>query len=80
MVGSYPPGATIRLSSNEIGIVTRAGENPGKPTVRMILDDGGLSVDNGEEVDLAGPQADGRVVAAVVDPALYNLQAEAAFT
>jgi HD-GYP domain-containing protein (c-di-GMP phosphodiesterase class II) len=80
MVGSYPPGATIRLSSNEIGIVTRAGENPGKPTVRMILDDGGLPVDSGEEVDLAGPQADGRVVAAVVDPALYNLQAEAAFT
>jgi putative nucleotidyltransferase with HDIG domain len=80
MVGSYPPGAIVRLSSNEIGVVVRAGEQSGKPSMKMIIDQSGRPFQDAWELDLAGSEAQGRVVAAVVDPALYSLEAEAAFS
>ena len=39
MVGAYPPGAMVRLTSSEIGMVVKAGYQPGKPMVKMIIDE-----------------------------------------
>jgi putative nucleotidyltransferase with HDIG domain len=80
LVGSYPPGALVRLSSNEIGVVVRAGDHPGKPAVKMVIDENGHPFENEGELDLTGPQSQGRIIAAVVDPALYGLQASDAFS
>ncbi|MDF1536390.1 MAG: HD-GYP domain-containing protein [bacterium] len=79
MVGAYPPGAMVRLSSNEIGVVVQAGGKPGKPAVKMIVDGKGKPFSEPWELDLDGPESQGRVVAAVIDPALHGLRAEHAF-
>jgi putative nucleotidyltransferase with HDIG domain len=74
MVGAYPPGVMVRLSSNEIGMVTDAGQKKGKPVVKMILDSSNRPYDNQWDLDLSTSEAQGRVVAAVVDPAVHNLE------
>ncbi len=79
MVGAYPPGAMVRLSSNEIGVVVQAGEKPGRPTVKLLVDENGKPFTEEQELDLEGDQAQGRMVAAVIDPALHDLRAEHAF-
>ncbi|MCK5671094.1 HD domain-containing protein [Candidatus Bathyarchaeota archaeon] len=79
MVGAYPPGAMVRLSSNEIRVVVEAGEKPGRPTVKMIVDEKGKPFSDQWELDLDGSEAQGRMVAAVIDPALHDLRAEHAF-
>ena len=80
MVGAYPPGSMVRLSSNEIGLVVKTGDQSGKPTIKMIIDEKGQSISQEQELDLSGADAHGRVVASVVDPALYNLSAEVVFS
>jgi putative nucleotidyltransferase with HDIG domain len=79
MVGAYPPGAMVRLSSNEIGVVVQAGEKPGRSTVKLLVDENGKPFTEEQELDLEGDQAQGRMVAAVIDPALHDLRAEQAF-
>jgi len=73
MVGAYPPGAMVRLSSNEIGMVVKAGDQQGKPMVKMIIDEKGQPFTQEQDLDLSGADAHGRVIASVVDPALYDL-------
>jgi hypothetical protein len=70
----------VRLSSNEIGVVVQAGEKPGRPTVKLIVDENGKPYTEEQELDLDGDLAQGRMVAAVIDPALHDLRAEAAFS
>jgi hypothetical protein len=79
MVGAYPPGAMVRLSSNEIGMVVQAGDQPGKPMVKMIIDEKGQPFTQKQDLDLSGADAHGRVIASVVDPVLYDLSAGMAF-
>jgi len=79
MVGAYPPGAMVRLTSNEIGMVVAAGEQPGKPTVKMIIDEKGQPFAEEQDLDLSGSAAQGRIIASVVDPALYDLTPGMAF-
>jgi len=73
MFGIYPPGAMVRLTSNEIGMVVGGGTQPAKPVVRMILDEHSRPYPEQWELDLSGKQADGRIVAAVTDPSVHIL-------
>jgi len=79
MVGAYPPGAMVRLTSNEIGMVVKTGDQPSKPTIRMIINERGQSFTREEELDLSGIHAHGRSIASVIDPALHNLTPGMAF-
>jgi hypothetical protein len=69
----------VRLTSNEIGMVVGGGSQPSKPIVRMVIDDKGQPFDRQEILDLSDSQAQGRLIASVIDPALYNLTPEIAF-
>ncbi|MGD8353717.1 MAG: HD domain-containing protein, partial [Pseudomonadota bacterium] len=79
MVGAYPPGAMVRLTSNEIGMVLQAGDQPSTPVVRLIIDENGQPFNQEEDLYLSGDQARGRSIASVIDPALYNLTPGMAF-
>jgi len=72
VVGEYPPGTLVRLTSNEVVVVVESGESAGNPVVRMIVDEEGILVDERVDLDLAGEGAQGRAVASVVDPVLYG--------
>jgi HD-GYP domain-containing protein (c-di-GMP phosphodiesterase class II) len=71
MVGIFPVGSLVRLSSGEVALVVRNHERLlARPTVRLILDARGSEAD-GEEADLAEADADGRFLRTVtgsVDP------------
>jgi len=79
MLGPYPPGTPVRLSSNEIGMVVRTGANPRNPAVRMFIDEAGEHFGKPWDLELDRDEAQGRVIAGVVEPALYNLRPEAIF-
>ena len=73
MVGPYPPGSVVRLSSSEIGVVIRPGDRPDQPVVKMIVDENGTTLDDRWDLDLAEDEVQGRLIAGVMDPALYGL-------
>lgn len=79
MVGPWPPGSVVRLSSNEIGVVTRTGQRPDQPVVLMVVDENGTTLEDRWDLDLAEDEVQGRQVAGVVDPALYDLSASVVF-
>jgi putative nucleotidyltransferase with HDIG domain len=80
MVGTYPPGSVVRLSSNEIGLVVKAGDHPDQPVVKMMVDENGTVLEDRWDLDLAEDEVQGRSIAGVVDPALYDLSVEAVFS
>jgi putative nucleotidyltransferase with HDIG domain len=73
MIGAFPPGAMVRLSTNEIAVVSKVGSEPGKPTIKLIMDGNGKAYSDVAELDLSSPEGSGRAIAAVVDPAIYGL-------
>ncbi len=73
MIGQYPPGTMVRLDNNEIGIVVEPGDQAGKPVVRMLIDENGHPYPELLDVSLSDPDSQGRMVASVVDPAVYGL-------
>jgi len=73
MIGIYPPGAMVRLNSNEIGMVVGGGTAPEKPVVRMILDKHSKPFPEPWVLNLSGKEAGGRIVAAVTDPSVHML-------
>lgn len=79
MTGPWPPGSVVRLTSNEIGAVIRAAGPSGQPVIRMLVDENGTVLQETWELDLAEDEVQGRTVAGVVDPALYNLAPEVVF-
>lgn len=80
LTGPWPPGSVVRLSSNEIGVVIRKGNHPDQPVVRMFIDEHGTGQGDPWDLDLAADEVQGRLIAGVVDPALYNLTPEMAIT
>ena len=72
VVGEYPPGTMVRLTSNEVVVVVESGASAGKPVVRMVVDEEGKMVEGQVDLDLAGEGVQGRSVASVVDPILYG--------
>jgi len=79
MTGPCPPGTMVRLSSNEIGVVTRVGKLPGQPAVHMLVDETGTILEDPWVLDLSDDEVQGRMITGVVDPALYGLASERVF-
>lgn len=71
MMGLYPVGTLVRLSTNEIGIVTKVNhESIDLPTVKILYDGTGAAI-SPEEVDLA--KASDRTIVTTVNPAATNV-------
>jgi HD domain len=71
MVGIFPVGSLVRLSSGEVAVVVRNHDRLlARPVVRLVLDAGGEEAE-GEEVDLSETDGTGdhvRTVTRSVDP------------
>jgi putative nucleotidyltransferase with HDIG domain len=81
MLGIYPPGTVVRLTTAEIGVVTRpGGEDTSRPWVRIIRDPEGNPVE-GEEVSLMewNPEAEdyARSILIALDPAIRGIDVPA---
>ncbi|MFQ5848461.1 MAG: HD-GYP domain-containing protein [Candidatus Methylomirabilales bacterium] len=77
MLGIYPPGTVVRLTTEEIGVVTRPEtEDTARPWVRIVRDREGNVVD-GAEVSLMewDPQAEdyARSIVIACDPAIREM-------
>jgi HD-GYP domain-containing protein (c-di-GMP phosphodiesterase class II) len=46
IIGRYPPGATVRLKNQEIGVVIKNGTKPTTPVVRVTIGKTGLPVED----------------------------------
>jgi HD-GYP domain-containing protein (c-di-GMP phosphodiesterase class II) len=78
MLGTYPAGTFVRLTSNEIAIIRKPNElNVTLPKVRIVTDGNGAHLGAPEEVDLAenstAPGSEPRAVVAGVNPIVYGL-------
>lgn len=52
-LGIYPVGSVVRLDTNEIGVVTKTNEgNPQRPTIKLIMDENGNTVNQIQEISL----------------------------
>jgi putative nucleotidyltransferase with HDIG domain len=73
MVGLYPVGTMVRLSSNEISIVTKVfPDKPISPTVKIIYDKDGNTLDDQIDLDLSTVE-DVHIIA-TVNPATANVE------
>ena len=77
MLGIYPPGTAVRLTTGEIGVVTRpGGEDAARPWVRIVQDREGKAVE-GEEVNLMewDPQGEdyARTIVIALDPTIRRI-------
>ncbi|MFQ5959837.1 MAG: HD-GYP domain-containing protein [Candidatus Methylomirabilales bacterium] len=77
MLGIYPPGTAVRLTTGEIGVVTRPGsEDVSRPWVQIVHDQEGKAVD-GEQVSLMewDPQAEdyARTIVIAIDPVIRRI-------
>jgi len=85
LLGIYPPGNLVKLSTGEVGVVLRVhAPDPHRPRVRVLFGADGTRLDLPFERNLWQPQADragrdatedGRLenVVSPVDPATFNL-------
>ncbi len=76
VLGIYPPGCMVRLSTNEIAQVLRPGAEARRPNVLMVLDRHHLPFIKPGEVDLSAPGNRGLTVAGLVEPVLFGLTIE----
>ncbi len=73
MVGLYPVGTMVRLSTNEIAIVTKVfPEKPVSPVVKIIYDKDGNTLD--DQIDLDLHEATDVQIRATVNPATANVE------
>ena len=75
LLGLYPPGTTVKLDTEEVGVVVRANQQARmlhRPQVCVLLDGRGEPLDDDTIVDLTepsdGPAAYARSVAVTIDP------------
>jgi putative nucleotidyltransferase with HDIG domain len=69
MIGAYPVGEVVRLSTNELAVVARVSElDATAPCVRIVANADGQVLAEPVECDLAAEPAGGRVIAGSVDP------------
>jgi HD-GYP domain-containing protein (c-di-GMP phosphodiesterase class II) len=77
MLGEYPAGSLLRLSTGDLAIVSRTNpDDPARPFVRLIDDDGDLLVLSSHETNLAARDRAGRYCVSVeqaLDPATENI-------
>ncbi|MFH2035913.1 MAG: HD domain-containing phosphohydrolase [Candidatus Zixiibacteriota bacterium] len=73
IVGIYPPGTMVLLSSEELAIVERNNpENLTRPTIRIIGDRSGL-FDDYSIIDLASAENDSKQIKKIIEPEKHNL-------
>ncbi|MBI5970091.1 MAG: HD-GYP domain-containing protein [Deltaproteobacteria bacterium] len=78
MLGLYPVGTMVRLSTNAIGVVIRLNpENGERPVVKLIYGPDGASLHDSPEVDLSA-NADKHIVS-TVNPVVTNTDIGAFF-
>jgi HD-GYP domain-containing protein (c-di-GMP phosphodiesterase class II) len=70
-MGVFPVGCMVRLSDQTVGVVSKSSEDVLAPQVRVLYDEGGLSLDDPFEVDLA--EADAEIIE-VVDPESLDVE------
>jgi putative nucleotidyltransferase with HDIG domain len=77
LLGIYPPGNLVRLSTGEVAVVTRVhAPDPYRPRVRILFDRSGARLDLPTDRNLWEPGRDGaplETVAAPVDPAEFGI-------
>jgi putative nucleotidyltransferase with HDIG domain len=79
LMGVFPPGTVVRLSTGDIGVVVAAGGERRGPEVRVVLDAAGCAVEPPRRQRLAAQGAAGGEAAAIecaLDPAAYRIDAE----
>jgi putative nucleotidyltransferase with HDIG domain len=70
-MGVFPIGCAVRLSDHSVGVVCDTGDDPLRPTVRLLFDADGSPLDPPEEADLA---VDEREIVEVLDPSVVKLE------
>jgi len=76
LLGVYPPGNLVRLTSGEIAVVTQIhAPDPHRPRVRVLINKDGVRVELPYDRNLWEPGPDGgqASIAAPVEPALYGI-------
>ena len=75
LLGIYPPGNLVQLSTGEVAVVTQVhAPDPYRPRVRVLINSGGERLDVPEErnlFDVATPDAPS--IVAPVDPAVHGI-------
>ncbi|MBI5599700.1 MAG: HD-GYP domain-containing protein, partial [Deltaproteobacteria bacterium] len=74
MIGFYPVGTMVRLSTNEVGVVT--GVSPGtgdQPVVKILYNNEGRPLDEPFNVDLSQKNPTPRIIVGTVDPLSKNM-------
>ncbi len=73
IVGVYPAGTMILLSSDELAIVTEKGQNNlARPVVKIVGDRSG-PYESFFEIDLAAPENLSKQIVRVIDPTGYDI-------
>ena len=76
LLGVYPPGNLVRLSSGEIAVVTQIhAPDPHRPRVRVVINKEGTRLDLPYDRNLweAAPEGEASSIAAPVDPGVYGI-------
>ena len=74
LMGIYPVGSLVRLSTGELALVVKIGQDPARPQVKLLFDRAGRRVDG--EVDLSELDEAGtfkRSILTAVDPATKGI-------
>ena len=80
MVGLYPVGTMVRLSTDEIGIITKTdGASSAAPVVKIVYDKDGAALDSPYEMDLSSEEDKDKSIIATVNPATVNVDIAAFF-
>jgi putative nucleotidyltransferase with HDIG domain len=69
MIGAYPVGELVRLSTNELAVVSRSSDlDATAPRVRIVTSSSGISLPQPIDCDLSAEPAGGRLIAGIADP------------
>lgn len=74
MIGVYPVGTMVRLSTNEVAVVTQVRpEGSARPVVKVAYDSDGKEIETPYEIDLEAKGEDGPRIICAVDPLSRNM-------
>jgi putative nucleotidyltransferase with HDIG domain len=77
MMGRYPVGTLVRLSTRELAVVTQPQEDPARPLVRLVADADGTLYEDGDQIDLLEKNPItkdyARSIVLAVDPSTKNI-------
>ncbi|MBI5344170.1 MAG: hypothetical protein HZB83_02350, partial [Deltaproteobacteria bacterium] len=80
MLGVYPIGTMVRLSTNEIAIVTKINpETPAEPWVKVVYDTDGRALPAPYEANLSYEGEKKRTIAVTVNPTTVDIDLRAFF-